>query len=256
MTGDAPWRPRLVQEARLRQLDDLLAREPNAIEAEVERAALLNALGRPFDARQAYLEVLKRAPTHFGALNDFGALLSATGHRRAARTVYFEAVTHHPDNPMAHVNLANLLLRSGETASARAHYEIALRLDADHPHAHQGLGNLLAELGDLEGAEFHRRKGFQEQFITTLPYRGTKPPIPLLLLVSAYGGNIPTASFLDNRVFLSSVCVAEFYDPRVPLPPHDQYDWRRRSLSSRARGGFACSGVEHSSHPQPSIRRP
>jgi len=35
------------------------------------------------------------------------------------------------------------------------------------------------------------------------------------------GGNIPTASFLDNRVFLSSVRVAEFYDPRVPLPPHD-----------------------------------
>lgn len=221
MTGDAPWHPRLVQEARLRQLEDLLAREPDAIEAEVERAALLNALGRPLDARQAYLEVLKRAPTHFGALNDFGALLSATGHRRAARTVYSEAVTHHPDNPMAHVNLANLLLRSEDTTSARAHYEIALRLDADHPQAHQGLGNLLAELGDLEGAEFHRRKGFQGQFITTLPYRGTKPPIPLLLLVSACGGNIPTASFLDNRVFLSSVCVAEFYDPRVPLPPHD-----------------------------------
>ena len=80
MTGDAPCRPRLVQGARLRQLDDLLAREPNAIEAEVERAALLNARGRPLDARQAYLEVLKRAPTHFGALNDFGALLSATGH--------------------------------------------------------------------------------------------------------------------------------------------------------------------------------
>jgi glutathione synthase/RimK-type ligase-like ATP-grasp enzyme len=205
----------------LRQLDDLLAREPDAIEVEVERAALLNALGRPLDARQAYLEVLKRAPTHFGALNDFGGLLSATGHRSAARTVYSEAVTHHPDNPMAHVNLANLLRRSGDTASARAHYETALRLDADHPQAHQGLGNLLAELGDLEGAEFHRRKGFQAQFITTLPYRGTKPPIPLLLLVSASGGNIPTASFLDNRVFLSSVCVAEFYDPRVPLPPHD-----------------------------------
>jgi hypothetical protein len=31
----------------LRQLDDLLAREPKAIEAEVERAALLNALVAP-----------------------------------------------------------------------------------------------------------------------------------------------------------------------------------------------------------------
>ena len=47
MTGDALCRPRLVQEARLRQLDDLLAREPKAIEAEVERAALLNALVAP-----------------------------------------------------------------------------------------------------------------------------------------------------------------------------------------------------------------
>ena len=221
MTGDAPWRPRLVQEARLRELDDLLASGPDTIEAEVERAALLNALGRPLEARQAYLDVLKRAPTHFGALNDFGALLSATGHRRAACTVYVEAVTHHPDNPMAHVNLANLLLRGGDLAKAREHYETALRLDADHPQAHQGLGNLLAELGDREGAELHRRKGFQGQFLTTLPYRGTKPPIPLLVLVSASGGNIPTASFLDNRVFLSSICVAEFYDPRVPLPPHD-----------------------------------
>jgi Tetratricopeptide repeat len=220
MTSDAPWGPRLVQEARLQQLDDLLTREPDAIEAQVERAALLNALGRPLDARQAYLDVLKRAPTHFGALNDFGALLSGTGHRSAARTVLTQAVTHHPNN-RAHVNLANLLLRSGDTASARAHYEIALRLDADHPQAHQGLGNLLAELGDCEGAEVHRRKGFQGQFITTLPYRGEKPPIPLLLLISASGGNIPTASFLDNRVFLSSVCVAEFYDPCVPLPPHD-----------------------------------
>ena len=117
--------------------------------------------------------------------------------------------------------MANLLRRSGDTASARAHYETALRLDADHPQAHQGLGNLLAELGDLEGAEPHRRKGFQRQFITTLPCRGTKPPIPLLLLVSACGGNIPTASFRDNRVFLSSVCVAEFYDAGVPLPPHN-----------------------------------
>jgi hypothetical protein len=221
MSGDGPWHPRLVQEARLRQLDDLLARDPGAIEAEVERAALLNALGRPYDARQAYLDVLKRAPTHFGALNDFGALLSAMGHRTAASTVYTEAITHHPDNPMAHVNLANLLLRSSNLASAREHYEIALRLDADHPQAHQGLGNLLAELGDRQGAELHRHKGFQGQFITTLPYRGTKPPVPLLLLVSASGGNIPTASFLDNRVFLSSVCVAEFYDPSVRLPPHE-----------------------------------
>ncbi len=121
---------------------------------------------------------------------------------------------------MGHVNLANLLVPDGELAVAREHYEIALRLDSNHPQAHQGLGTLLAELGDHANAAMHRRKGYEKQFITTLPYRGTRAPLPLLLLVSAAGGDIPTASFLDDRVFLSHVVVAEFCGPDVELPPH------------------------------------
>jgi hypothetical protein len=53
-----------------------------------------------------------------------------------------------------------------------------------------------------------------------LPYRGTRPPIALLQLVSSGGGNIPTASFLDDRVFLTSVIIADYLDPQLPLPPH------------------------------------
>lgn len=220
MSRDTDWPPRLAQEARLRQLEDLLANEPAAIEPAVERAALLNALDRPQDAQQAYLEVLARAPTHFGALNDLGALLSTRGFRTAARTVFKEAVAHHPGNPMGHVNLANLLLRDGDLATAREHFEIALRSDPDHPQAHQGLSAVLAEVGEHEGAAMHRSRGFRKQFITTLPYRGTRPPVPLLLLVSAAGGDIPTAPFLDNRIFLSSVVIADYFDPAAALPPH------------------------------------
>ncbi len=220
MSGEGNWPPRLAQEARLRELEDLLASEPAAIEPGVERAALLNALGRAQDAQQAYLDVLARAPTHFGALNDFGAFLSAQGFRTAARTVFREAVAHHPGNPMGHINLANRLLRDGDLATAREHFEIALRLDPDHPQAHQGLGALLAEVGEHAGAEMHRSRGYRKQFITTLPYRGTKPPVPLLLLVSAAGGDTPTAPFLDSSIFLSSVVVADFFDPAVELPPH------------------------------------
>jgi hypothetical protein len=222
--ADSSWPPRMAQEVRLRVLDERLAGGPDAAldttEAAVERAALLNALGRHDEARQAYLEVLARAPDHFGALNDFGTLLHASGFRTAARTLYARAVALHPDNPMGHVNLANLLVRDGEFALARELYEIALRLDSNHPQAHQGLGSLLAELGDHTNAATHRRKGYEKQFITTLPYRGTRPPLPLLLLVSAAGGDIPTASFLDDRVFLSHVVVAEFCGPDVELPPH------------------------------------
>ena len=53
-----------------------------------------------------------------------------------------------------------------------------------------------------------------------LPYRGQGPPVSLLLLVSSVGGNIPTRHLLDDRVFQTFVVVPEFYDPKVPLPPH------------------------------------
>ena len=42
----------------------------------------------------------------------------------------------------------------------------------------------------------------------------------MLQLVSSGGGNIPTAPFLDDRVFLTSVIVADYLDPAGPLPPH------------------------------------
>ncbi|HLN10384.1 MAG TPA: tetratricopeptide repeat protein, partial [Xanthobacteraceae bacterium] len=214
------WPPRLAQEARLRQLEGRLCDDGAPIDLLVERAGLLAALGRPQDARQSYLDAIRRAPDHFGALNDFGTLLYATGYRAAARTAYLEAVARHPDEPMGHVNLGNLLLGAGEITTARQHFEAALRLDRDHAQAHRGLALALAELGDHRRADRHRRRGFQGRFVTTLPYRGTSPPLPLLVLVSARGGNIPIGSFVDDRIFLSSVLVAEYDDPAVPLPPH------------------------------------
>jgi glutathione synthase/RimK-type ligase-like ATP-grasp enzyme len=54
-----------------------------------------------------------------------------------------------------------------------------------------------------------------------LPYRGDNPPIFVLLLISAAGGNIPTSTLLDDRQFLSTVLVAEYADPQMPLPRHD-----------------------------------
>ena len=42
-----------------------------------------------------------------------------------------------------------------------------------------------------------------------------------MLLVSAAGGNIPTRSLLDDRHFQTTVLVTEYYDAKMPLPPHD-----------------------------------
>jgi glutathione synthase/RimK-type ligase-like ATP-grasp enzyme len=217
------WAPRLAQESRLRQLEKLLVHrrsDSDAIDTEIERAVLLGALDRRQEAQQAFIDILRRVPTHFSALNEFGTLLTNMGAIDAACRVYSEAITHHPDNPMGHVNLANLLLRANKHEQARTHYEAALKADPDHAPAHQGLGAVLADNGDRDGAREHFLKGFRGHAISTLPYRGTSPPVALLQLVSSGGGNIPTASFLDDCIFLTSVVVTDHLDPSVALPPH------------------------------------
>ena len=181
------WAPRLAQQSRLSQLDDLLAHRRGGgetIDTEIERAVLLGALDRRQDAQQAFIDILRRAPTHFSALNEFGTLLTDMGAIDAACRVYSEAIAHHPQNPMGHVNLANLLLRANKHEQARGYYEAALRIDPDYAPAHQGLGAVLADLGDRMGAAYHFQKGFRDHAISTLPYRGARPPVALLQLVS------------------------------------------------------------------------
>ena len=158
-----------------------------------------------------------RSPENFSALNEFGTLLTQMGAIDAACRVYAEAILHHPENPMARVNLANLLLRANRHAEAREHYEAVLRIDPDHAEAHQGLGAVLSDIGDREGARHHFQRGFRDHAVSTLAYRGTKPPVTLLQLVSSGGGNIPTAAVLDDCTFLTSVIVTDYLDPEIAV---------------------------------------
>ncbi len=217
------WAPRLAQETRLLQLEALLMREPlgeNSITLEVERAVLLAALNRRDDAKLAFIAILRKAPTHFSALNEFGALLTEMGAIEAACRIYAEAILHHPDNPAGHVNLANLLLRANKFQEARQHYETALRIDPEHAPAHQGLGAVLADIGERTAARDHFRMGFRGHAISTLPYRGNKPPLRVLQLISSGGGNIPTSLFLDDTRFQNIIVITDQLDAATPLPPH------------------------------------
>jgi Flp pilus assembly protein TadD/glutathione synthase/RimK-type ligase-like ATP-grasp enzyme len=220
--GEA-WAPRLAQEARLRQLETLLASGSSgehAIALDIERAVLLAALSRREEAKLAFITILHAAPNHFTALNAFGAFLTEVGATEAACRVYAEAILHHPENPAGHVNLGNLLLRASRYQEARQHYESALQIDPDHSAAHQGLGAVLADIGERTAAREHFRKGFRGHAVSALPYRGRKPPVRLLQLVSSGGGNIPTALFLDDTRFQTNVVVTDHLDPSDALPPH------------------------------------
>ncbi len=212
---------RVARSCRIGELDSALERDPDDIAARSERAGLLREEGRFEEAKQDYLELIRRQPTDFAALNDFGTLALNAGYREAARSLFAEAVRHHPRNPNGHVNLANLLLLLGAREQARHHFEAALEIDPDHIHAHRGMGNLLAALGDDAGARCHRNRGFRDNFLTPLDYRGEGQGIAVLLLVAAAGGNIPVHALLDDRCFRTTVLVTEYYDPKLPLPPHD-----------------------------------
>src|ERR1700722_19839084 len=185
----------------------------------LERARALARRGDDEGAKLAYLEVLREDLTHFDALNELGTLALAGGYRSAARTAYAQAVQHHPGNPVGHVNFANVLREDGDLPAARHHYEAALAVAPDLPEAHQGMASVLSELG-LDGAEEHRRRGFGARALVTQPYRGTGTAVPLLLLVSARGGNIPTQLWIDDRRFTLHALYPEYFDPQAPLPPH------------------------------------
>jgi glutamate/tyrosine decarboxylase-like PLP-dependent enzyme len=216
----ADWPPQRAREAALRDLRERMAANPGQEGLQFELACLLTEMGRTLEARNAYLELLAREPAHRLGLNNLGTLLNATGYRTAARTAYAEAVARHPEDAMSRVNLGNVLYESGEFQAAREQFETALRREPGHAEAHQGLSYALAELGDREGAERHRRRGFGDRPVVALPYRGDGPPVPLLLLISSVGGNIPVRHLLDDRVFRTFVVAPEFYDLKTPLPPH------------------------------------
>src|SRR5580658_3527785 len=129
---------RSLKEAQLRELDAQIAAGVTEIAPLFERACLLAEIGCTTEAKDAYLDVLRREPSHRLALNNLGTLLYNQGYRTAARTAYAEAVERHPDDPMSLVNLANMLREGGDLSAARDGYEKALRAQPDHAGAHQG----------------------------------------------------------------------------------------------------------------------
>jgi hypothetical protein len=186
----------------------------------LERARALARRADDEAAKQAYLDVLRQDPANFFALNELGTLALAGGFRSAARTAYRQAIAHHPGNKVARVNLANVLREDNDPRGAREHYQAALAIDPDLPEAHQGMAWVLTELG-LEGAEHHRQRGFAGHALLTKPYRGIGAGVPVLLLVSARGGNIPTGLWIDDRRFTIHALYADYADPALDLPPHD-----------------------------------
>lgn len=189
------------------------------IGAALDRARCLAAAGDDDAARKVYFDALRLDPRHPVVLTELGALAHAGGYRSAAREAYRQAVRWHPGHALAQIGYGDLLAEAGDPAAACRHYRAALAIDPDLHRAHQGLARALNALDEDAGA--HWRKGFVGQAIVSRRYRGPHGAgIPLLLLVAAVGGNLPTQHWIDDRIFAVTAIYADFFDPIDPIPPH------------------------------------
>ena len=204
-------------EAALAVIETRLACEAESLDLKADRARILTELGQTDEAKSQYLEILKRDPRHLVTLINFSNLLYQTGYTSAARTASTAAVTFHPGHPKAHTHFADLSVYDEKFDVAREHYEMALRIDPGHLDAHRGLAIVFWELGD-ERARHHQNIQFKDRPVEMLPYLGTGEPVPLLVLMSATGGNLPWCDLIDKRVFLIVTVAPEYYDLSKPLP--------------------------------------
>ncbi|HSZ75133.1 MAG TPA: tetratricopeptide repeat protein [Rhizomicrobium sp.] len=196
------------------------ASDPRDFDAMLAQARHLLSQGRNEEAYAAYVKILNLAPSNRTVLHELGALAYADGYRSAARTVYTQIVHNWPDDLAGRVNLGLILYEDGDLAGARPHFGAALKIDPASADAHRGLGRIFCDAGETKNADWHWRKSFDGQAIVPQNYRGKGPGVPILLLVSARGGNIPTHNILDNRIFAVTALYTEYYKPEFPLPHH------------------------------------
>jgi aromatic-L-amino-acid decarboxylase len=219
------WQPWLERDVQIKLLDARLdttgeLQQDAEVGLRVKRASLLAEMGRSLEARSDHLRVIELDPAHRLNLFGLGRLLVNTGQLKAAQMVYAEGVKHYPDDVALQVNLGSVLLQTDQPAAARSHYETALGIDPEFPQAHGGMYYALTRLGEPELAKLHQNQAFRQKSIFPSLYRGHSEPIPVLLLVSSTGGNTPIEKLVDDRVFLTYVVVADFYDTKLPLPAH------------------------------------
>ena len=205
---------------QLDAIDEMIRDAPDAIGLRFGRACCLEDLGRVDEAVMAYVEVLKREPTHFGGLTNLGSLLLERGRAADARPYITAAAALYPSDPMARVNLAQLHAEAGNSSAAIEAYAAALASKPDLLHAHLGLAKLYTERDDLVRAQQHLDRAYAEPKAWSYPYRGSGRPLQVLLLVSALGGDMVTNLFFDDEVVQKAVLLADSVRGGLTLAPY------------------------------------
>ena len=93
---------------------------------------------------------------------------------------------------------------------------------------HFALAVFYRHTGNDDSALIHHQLAFVKPHVRVAPYYGSGPPIDVLLLVAAHGGNVVTHPFFDNRVVRLYTLVAEGYKPWLRTAAASRYLQRHR----------------------------
>ncbi len=201
----ADWAPRIARESALRELETRMAADPDAVSLRFERACLLTELGRTLDARNAYLEMLARAPSHRRRSTIWVRCCMPPAIERRRERPMPRPRRVIPDDAMSHVNLANVLYETGEFQRRASTMKRLCAAAGSSRKRTRGCPTCWPNSVTKRARPGTAAKGFEHRALITLPYRGEGPPVSLLLLISCVGGNIPTRNLLDDRVFQTTV---------------------------------------------------
>ncbi len=153
-------------EVAKRKLERALGQDPRLAAAHHAYALLLERLGEPGKAGEAFRRALELDPDAPKLHNNYGGFLCRQGKRDAAEKQFLAAAGNPlyktPQNAL--VNAGICVLEDGRKADAREYFERALEADPRHPGALFRLARLTAEAGEHERTRallrrFHEVRG-------------------------------------------------------------------------------------------------
>ncbi|MFN8393539.1 MAG: tetratricopeptide repeat protein [Bacteroidia bacterium] len=136
----------------LRFADKALKVNPINLDAMINRATCLLALGQDQEARAAYEEIVKAHPNNETGHYNLANLYYKDGSIDLAEQGFRKAISLKPDFHQALFNLANILVEQQKGEQATSFFERALAANPTHAGAHHNLAATLAAIGDWAAA--------------------------------------------------------------------------------------------------------
>lgn len=143
-----------VQNA-LRQVDEILSREPGHQRALELRITALRELGRDAEAQAAIEALVAVDPRSYSAYNQLAELHAARGQHARAAEAYLRLSEHYPDDAEVFNNLANCYFRLQDFAAAIRYYSIALSIRPQLVPALRNIGLAYFKSNDAAAAVRH-----------------------------------------------------------------------------------------------------